>query len=452
MESYGLSTQDIFATELPFSLEAEQSVLGAIIIDPSCMADVLEHLHAEHFHRPHHQELFSLLLAMYGGAQPIDPVTTLDAAASAAIFASRDDAKLYITQLVQMVPTTSNVGSYAKIVKEKYYLRSLISASRDIIEEASGHGADANELIDFAEQRIFDIRTGRDATGLMELNRAVLEAYDTLQKLAAGDKSMLGISTGFTGIDRLITGLKKSDFVLLAARPAMGKTALALNIAVNAAQASGKPVAIFSLEMSAPQLAQRIISSEAMVEGDHLNKGTLTPEEWNRIGEGVGLLFGKPILIDDTPAMTVPQMKAKLRRVKDLGLVIIDYLQLMSTGRRNDNRVQEISEITRSLKNMAKELDVPVLTLSQLTRGPESRSEHRPMLADLRESGSIEQDADIVMFLYRDEYYNPDTTEERGVAECIIAKNRHGEVGKVKLSWQGEYTRFSTMEFYRDED
>ena len=452
MEQTSHAFDDIYSRQMPYSLEAEQSVLGSIILNPDCIADVMEYVRPESFYRRQHQELFGIILRMFTAARPIDLVTVLDAAKREEVFTSADEAKIYLAQLAQVVPTTANAASYARIVQEKHYLRSLIEAGREMVDNAMEGGADAKTLIDAAEQRIFDIRQGRDTSGLVRVDRVLMEAYDRLQKLSGEQrKEYLGIPTGFSTLDAVLVGLNKSDLVLLAARPAMGKTAFALNIASNVAMRSKKAVAIFSLEMSSEQLVNRILASETPISGMQLRTGSLKGSDWANLAETSQLIAQAPIYIDDTPGMTVAEMKGKLRRVKDLGLVVIDYLQLMSTGRRTDNRVQEVSEITRSLKNLAKELDVPVLTLSQLTRGPDSRSDHRPMLADLRESGSIEQDADIVLFLYRDAYYNPDL-EQNDVAECIVAKNRHGEVGTVKLGWDGQYTRFRSVDFFRDDE
>ena len=310
---------------------------------------------------------------------------------------------------------------------------------------------DARQLLDAAEQRIFEIRQGKDATGLQRIDEIIVDAYDHLQKLSGDNREEYsGIPSGFKGLDNLLTGLNKSDLILLAARPAMGKTSFALNIATNVALRSKKAVAIFSLEMTKEQLVLRMLSSEASIPSNSLRTGQLKPDDWVKLAASADVLSKSRIYVDDTSGINVAEMKAKLRRIEDLGLVVIDYLQLMSSGRRVDNRVQEVSEITRSLKIMAKDLDVPVITLSQLSRGPDARADHRPILSDLRESGSIEQDADIVLFLYRDAYYNRDS-DEHNIAECIVSKNRHGETDSVKLTWDGQFTRFGNPEFYRDE-
>ena len=436
---------------LPHSVEAEQSVLGAILLDPGCISTALEYIKSDSFYLKQHQQLFSLMISMFSTAKSIDYVTVLNEAVAAQIFDSEQSAKVYLAQLMELVPSTANVESYCRIVQERHYLRSLMQVAHEIIDSVNESQGDAKNLLDLAEQRIFDIRQGRDATGLTKINDVIIQAYDQLQKLSSEDRNQyLGLKTGFSALDRITTGLNKSDLILIAARPAMGKTAFVLNIASNVAKLSGKQVAIFSLEMSKEQLVSRMLSSEARISGHNLRMGTLSTEEWVRLASAAEILSQTEIYLDDIPSATVADMKAKLRRLPNLGLVVIDYLQLMTTGRRNDNRVQEVAEITRNLKIMAKELNVPVITLSQLSRSPDSRTDHRPMLSDLRESGSIEQDADIVMFLYRDAYYNDDS-EEQNIAECIVAKNRHGETDMVRLHWDGAHTLFTSLESYRDD-
>lgn len=436
--------------QLPHSIEAEQSVLGAILLDPGCISTALEYIKSDSFYLKQHQQLFSLMISMFSTAKSIDYITVLDEAVAAQIFDSEQSAKVYLAQLMEMVPTTANVESYCRIVQERHYLRSLLQVAHEIIDNVNESQGNAKNMLDLAEQRIYEIRQGRDATGLTKINDVIIQAYDQLQKLSSEDRSQyLGLKTGFSALDRITTGLNKSDLILIAARPAMGKTAFVLNIASNVAKSSKKQVAIFSLEMSKEQLVSRMLSSEARISGHNLRMGTLTTEEWVRLASAAEILSQTEIYLDDIPNVTVADMKAKLRRLPDLGLVVIDYLQLMSTGRRDGNRVQEVSEITRNLKIMAKEMNVPVITLSQLSRSPDSRTDHRPMLSDLRESGSIEQDADIVMFLYRDAYYNEES-EEQNVAECIVAKNRHGETDTVRLHWDGSHTLFTSLESYRE--
>jgi replicative DNA helicase len=443
---------ELSAQELPFSAEAEQSVLGAMLIEPGCISSVLQYLSSpDCFYRPQHKQLFSIMLQMFTVGANIDLITVLEQAKAQKVFASDEDAKIYLTQLAQIVPSVANIEAYAAIVQEKHYIRSLVYAAKDIVEMSHDPQIDAKTLLDSAEHRIFSIRQGREAGGLIPIEEIILSTYDQLQRLSGDDKEeYAGIPSGFSQLDQITTGLNKSDLILLAARPGMGKTAFALNIAANVATKAKKAVAIFSLEMSREQLVMRILSSEASIQSQQLRTGTLSAGDWERLALSAQMLSSSPIYIDDTPGITVAEMKAKLRRVRELGLVVIDYLQLMSTGRRIDNRVQEVSEITRSLKIMAKELNVPIITLSQLSRGPESRSDHRPMLSDLRESGSIEQDADIVMFLYRDAYYDRDSAEQN-VAECIVSKNRHGETDTVNMGWEGQFTRFTTLERFRNE-
>lgn len=435
---------------VPYSLEAEQSVLGAVLLDSSCLTLIMQHLKPEHFYVTPHRDIYACMVRMFTTGQEIDFVTLLEELKSEGVY---DEAggKNYLLQLAESVPTTQNVEAYCKIVQEKYYVRTLVSVAQEIVDNAADESVDAARLLDSTEQKIFEIRQGRNAHGLTRIDEIIIDTYDQLQKLTGEDKAdFAGLSTGFSEIDRITTGLNKSDLILIAARPAMGKTSFAINIAEYVAAKSDKSVAIFSLEMSKEQLVSRMLSSDALIQSHLLRSGNLTGDDWVKLAEAAELLSKSPIYIDDSAGITVPEMKARLRRVKNLGLVVIDYLQLMSTGKNISNRVQEVSEITRNLKIMAKDLQVPVITLSQLSRSTEGRADHRPMLSDLRESGSIEQDADIVMFLYRDEYYNQESSEHN-IAECILAKNRHGAVGSIKLHWQGEYTKFSNLEMGRHE-
>ncbi|HCC00311.1 MAG TPA: replicative DNA helicase, partial [Ruminococcaceae bacterium] len=326
-----------------------------------------------------------------------------------------------------------------------YYLRSLINVSKEIMDAAARETDDVRAVVDMAEQRIYDIRQDRQGEGLHPVREVILETYDRLKKISGADKKdFLGMPTGFSELDRYIKGLNRSDLILLAARPAMGKSAFALNIAQHVADVGGK-VAFFSLEMTREQNVTRMLSAQARIENGKLLTGELSADEWVRLAEGADSLSKFPLYFDDTSGVTVPEIKARCRRMRDLDLVIIDYLQLMSAGRRIDNRVQEVSEITRSLKIMAKDLNVPILTLSQLSRGTETRTGHRPQLSDLRESGSIEQDADIVLFLYREDYYEQNE-ENHNQATCIVGKNRHGSTGDVSLHWDGAHTEFTSLE------
>ena len=367
--------------------------------------------------------------------------------------------KTYLMQLAQLVPSLSNVESYAKIVRDKYDIRCLMITAREILDEAGDGSVDASLLLDSAEQKIFDIRRGKNMQGLQHIHEMVMESIDRLDLLASGDESVLPIPTGLRQLDQCITGLNRSDLILIAARPGMGKTSFALNIMRNVALQQKKRVAFFSLEMAKEQLCSRMLSTEALIQGTKLRTGRLEDDEWARLIEAGDVLSKTEMYFDDKPDITVPEIKAKLRRLGNVDLVIIDYLQLMNgTNPRESNRVQVISEITRNLKIMAKELNVPVITLSQLSRATEKRGseQRRPMLSDLRDSGSIEQDADIVLFLYREVYYSgSDGTAaediDRNKSECIVAKNRHGETKTIPLHWQGEFMRFTSQEVIHSE-
>ena len=443
----------LLGMEMPYSMEAEQSVLGAVLVEPGCLSELVEKLRPESFFRSQHKALFGEMVRMFTGGEPVDFITLLEAAREAEIFQTEQEAKVYLTHLMEIVPSVRNLSAYVDIILDKQLVRNLMEISGDILSEARESGAEGHLLLDSAEQRIYDVRQGRSAKGLVSISDTLIETYDRLNKLSGDDREQyLGIRTGFSAVDERIGGLNKSDLILIAARPGMGKTSFALNIAANVAIKAKKKVAIFSLEMSSEQLTTRMLSCEACVESRRLRSGLLEGDDWTRLAEAAQLLNKAPILIDDTAGITIPEIKAKLRRIKDLDLVIIDYLQLMSSGRHTDNRVQEVSEMTRNLKLMAKELNIPVVVLSQLSRATESRQGHKPMLSDLRESGSIEQDADIVMFLYRESYYllqEGQEAPEQDTVECIVSKNRHGETGSAVLCWDGQYTRFTTLEEWR---
>lgn len=435
------------ARELPHSIEAEQSVLGAIIADPQVLSDVIELIKPEYFYNDQHKALYSIMLQMNSMSLPVDIVTVLNEAEKQHIFESPAEGRRYLAEIGNMLPSTANIESYCKIVADKYFLRSLSYVARSILEEVQSGEQNAQLLLDSAEQKIYDIRQGRDVRGLVPLSEAISEAYDRLGKISGPDKDKyVGARTGFTLLDSITSGLNKSDLIIIAARPGMGKTSFAMNIATNVARRAEKEVVTFNLEMSKEQIATRILSTEALVESNTLRNGRISGDDWVKLATSAGYLSTLPLYIDDTASMTVQKMKAKLRRTKNLGLVIIDYLQLMESTSKSDNRVTVISEITRQLKVMAKELNVPVILLSQLSRAVESRTDKRPMLSDLRESGSIEQDADIVLFLYRDAYYNKES-QRQNISECNVAKNRHGETGTVELIWDGQYTRFSNPDY-----
>ncbi len=437
----------ISSRELPHSIEAEQSVIGAVLADSSVLPVVVEKIKPEYFYSDQHKAIYSIITRMFTSGLPVDIITVLDEAEKLHIFESSAEGKRYLAEIGNTLPSTSNIESYCKIVADKFFIRTLGYAARTILEDIQSGEHDAQLLLDAAEQKIYDIRQGRDVKGLIPISEAITEAYDRLGKISGPDKEKyVGARTGFTLLDSITSGLNKSDLIIIAARPGMGKTSFAMNIATNVARRSDKEVVTFNLEMSKEQLATRILSTEALVDSNSLRNGRISGEDWVKLATSAGYLSTLPLYIDDTASMTVQQMKAKLRRTKNLGLVIIDYLQLMESTSRSDNRVLVISEITRQLKVMAKELNVPVILLSQLSRAVESRTDKRPMLSDLRESGSIEQDADIVLFLYRDAYYNKES-QRQNISECIVAKNRHGETGTVELIWDGQYTRFSNPEY-----
>lgn len=431
---------------MPFSLEAEQSVLGAVLIDPECITEVATLLVPEDFYVAQNIAIFDAMIQMFNLHQEIDLVTVLDRLRRDGIF-DEDRGKEYIVELADFVPTTANVVKYAEIVKEKSTLRQLIQAAKEISDSCFEAAGEVTDILDLAEQRVYDIANGKSNQDFVPISKAVLAAYDRLAALSLGDKSQFaGVPTHFYELDRLVGGLSKTDLIILAARPGVGKTSLALNIAENVAIFEKKKVCIFSLEMSKEQLATRMLASQSKVDSRRMMSGTINETEWPRLAEAASVLSATEIKIDDTPGVKITEMKAKLRREKDVGLVIIDYLQLMETGGRGDNRVNEISILTRQLKIMAKELNVPIICLSQLSRSTEKRAgNHRPMLSDLRDSGSIEQDADIVLFIYRGENYD-DVEEEDKVNEIIVAKNRHGATGNVEVVWAGEYTKFMNLE------
>ncbi len=437
--------QELFAKQVPSSLEAEQAVIGSILIDSRCAPEVVELLRADDFYQRHNREIFETICSMFGFSQVIDPITVLDAMKSRGVFED-NVTREYMLQLMEITPTAANVMQYARIVKDKALLRSVLSAAEDITGLVlEGQGA-ADEILEAAEQKIFAIRQGRAHQGLFHIGAVLVEVYDRLIELSKNAGQIPGIPTGIAEIDSMISGLNNSDLILIASRPGMGKTSIALNIALNAAKKAKKAVVVFSLEMSREQLGLRLVSSESFIDSKKLQTGDLSDSDWENLLSSSTVLSKLDLRMDDNPAITVNEMKAKCRRVENLGLIIIDYLQLMQGSKRTDNRSQEVSEISRGLKIMAKELNVPVLCLSQLSRANESRGDKRPMLSDLRESGAIEQDADIVMFLYRDSYYNKEA-ENPNEAECIVAKNRHGETGTVTLEWIGRYTTFSSREW-----
>ena len=421
-----------------FSLEAEQSLLGSIMIDPSCMDRLAAVIGADDFYLPEHSQIFSAMQSMYLKSKNIDVVTLIEELVQSGTY---DEAggREYLKLVAQAVPAAVNALDYAKIVRDKAILRQLVEAGEDIAEAAYAGDDETEALLEYAEGKVFRIAEGRENKNFVHIRDALVQVYDRLTKLSQDPEALRGTPTGFTALDNVIVGMGDSDLVLIGARPGMGKTSFAMNIATEAAIRTKKTVCVFNLEMSAEQLANRMLSSEAQIDSYKMRSGELTGDDWKAIAHASSRLSETEILIDDTPGITVTAMKSKLRRVKNLGLVLVDYLQLMQSDRHTDNRVNEVGEISRGLKLLAKELGVPVVCCAQLSRGPENRVDKRPMLSDLRDSGAIEQDADIVMFLYKDEVV------DQSVAEVIVAKNRHGSLDKVKLGWIGRYTKFTNL-------
>ena len=436
---------DELTRKLPFSLIAEQSLLGSILFSPESITDISDIISPEDFYLSEHAQIYTAMKELFIINKEIDYVTLVDMLVSRGVY-NKSGGVDYIRTLGNAVPNALNIKDYAEIVKHKSLLRKLIDTCDDISEKAYSEEGNPSELIEYAEARIFDIAEGRDVKSLVHIRDVLRAVHEELNTLAKEGEGARGTKTGFSGIDNVLAGMGNSDLVLIGARPGMGKTSFALNIATNVALQTGKNVCIFSLEMSAEQLVTRIIASEAMIDSYALRTGKLDTKQWEDIAATSSRLAGCNILIDDTAGITVAGMKGKLRRVKNLGLVVIDYLQLMQSDRHSDNRVQEVGDISRNLKLMAKELNVPVICCSQLNRGTESRTDKRPMLSDLRDSGAIEQDADTIIFLYRNEYYDADAKPDEGsVAEVMIAKNRHGSVGNVKVGWVGKFTKFRSL-------
>ncbi len=443
---------------LPYSLEAEQSVLGAVLVEPDCINIVGDKLRPEHFYLPEHQAIFNVMVRKMIQNERIDFVTVLESLKSERYF-SGEEGKAYLLKLANTVPYISNLENYAGIVRDKYEARCLIKAAREITEEAMDPSVETSMLLDSAEQRIYNIRQDRQTGGLMHIKDVLASNYEIFRKLTSDERDQyVGIPTGISTLDEVTSGLNRSDLIIVGARPGMGKTSFALNIARNVAMLQNKTVAFFNLEMSREQMVNRLLSSEARVSSKKLRVGNLSADEWGRISVASSALCQAPIYLDDTASITVPEMKARLRRIKNLGFVVVDYLQLMHSARRIDNRVQEVSEITRSLKIMAKEMNVPIMVCAQLSRGTEKKGEnHRPQLSDLRESGSIEQDADQVLFLYRNDYYKNENNQDPNAApapdtsEVIVAKNRHGDTRAVPLAWSGEFTQFTALDPQRDQ-
>lgn len=436
----------------PHDIEAEQAVIGSMLTDKDAVADGVEVLKPEDFYRQDNQTIYEAIINLYNKAEPIDIITVKAELTSLGKFEAVGGLE-YLAILPDKVPTTANVEKYIKIVEEKAILRNLIKASNELINLGYAETEEVDDIIEQAEKRIFEIAEGKNQKGYTAIKDILVESFAEIERLYNQKQPITGIATGFTDLDYKTAGLHNSDLILVAARPAMGKSAFALNIATNAAVNAKVPVAIFNLEMSKSQLVNRILCSEAMVDSNKIRTGKIEEDDWVKLATALGPLSEAPIYIDDTPGISVSEIRAKCRKLKlekNIGLIVIDYLQLIrGSGKKNSSREQEISEISRSLKILAKELDVPVIALSQLSRAAEARADHRPMLSDLRESGAIEQDADIVMFLYRDDYYNQDS-EKKNIAEIIMAKHRSGATGTVELLWLGSYTKFVNIEKYRE--
>ena len=436
----------------PHDIEAEQAIIGSMLTDKDAVIAAVEVLQEQDFYREDNKIIYSAILNLYNRAEPIDIITLKSELKSMGKFEAVGGLE-YIVQLPDKVPTTSNVEQYIKIVEEKSMLRALIKTADELITLGYDPTQEVEQVIDTAEKKIFQVMQKKNQKGYSSIKDFLVDTFTQLEKLYNQKESITGVPTGFVDLDYRTSGLHNSDLILVAARPAMGKSAFALNIATNAAVRAKVPVAIFSLEMSKEQMTNRILCSEAMVDSAKVRTGKIDDDEWAKLAATSGELSEAGIYIDDTPGISIMEIRAKCRKMKlekNIGLVVIDYLQLVQgSNKKGGSREQEIAEISRSLKILAKEIDVPVIALSQLSRAPEQRIDHRPMLSDLRESGSIEQDADIVMFLYRDDYYNEDT-EKKNIAEVIIAKHRSGATGTVELLWLANYTKFANIERYRE--
>ena len=447
---------ELLHRQTPHSIEAEQAVLGSMILDARCVPDIIGMLSVDDFYSVTNRDIYNTIFSMFNFSKPIDPVTVLDNMRADAVI--NDDSAAYIRDLVLMTPTAANAMEYAQIVRDKSLLRAIMDTGNDISSMALTGEGGADNILEAAEKKVYSLRQGRDREGLQPIAKVLLEAYEQINEASKDGTGIPGLATGLHELDRTIMGLNKADFILIASRPGMGKTSIALNIALHVARTSDKKVAVFSLEMSCEQLALRLLSSESYIDGKKLQTGRLNPDEWQRLSDAAASISKAGLLISDQAAITVSDMNAQCRRIQNLGLIIVDYLQLMQSASAtrggsggSENRVQVVSEITRMMKIMAKELNVPVLCLSQLSRETEKRtSNKRPLLSDLRDSGSIEQDADIVLGLYRDEYYNKES--ESHIAECIVLKNRRGETGTIELHWMPEYTTYTSLERRHDID
>lgn len=444
LNEYG--TEDT-VRKMPASLASERALLGSILIDPACITEVLTTVGADDFYVTEHKEIFLAMRELFDASNEIDPVTLIDSLVHKGVY-EKAGGEDYIRSLLEATPSAMNVQDYARIVKEKSTLRRIITTCADVSDMTFTEQEEVAHILDYAQSQFTEISAGRDSRNFRQIRDVLRDVLASLHERTDDPNASHGTPTGFSGVDRILVGMGDSDLIILGARPGMGKTSFALNVATNVAITEKKAVCVFSLEMSAEQLVERLLSSEAMVESYALRSGQLSPEDWKKIADAAMRLSATNLYIDDTSGMTVTAMKAKLRRVENLGFVVIDYLGLMESEQHYDNRALEVGVISRGLKLMAKEMRVPILCCAQLSRGPEGRTDKRPQLSDLRESGSIEQDADVVMFLYRDEYYKTDRSpdaQEGNIAEVIIQKNRHGATGNVKMGWIGAYTKFRTL-------
>ena len=438
---------ELLGRKTPHSAPAEQAVVGSMLIDPRCIPDVLERLKGDEFYIKLNRDIYETMASMFAYGQIIDPVTVLDQMKVRGVYT--DECDSYMAEIMRITPTASNVMEYAAIVRDRALLRRLAETADEINNMVYEGSGEAESMLEAAERKIYALRQGRNVGGLVPISSVVQNVFDELSEAAASGNKIPGLSTGLPDLDRTILGLNKSELILIAARPGMGKTSIALNIALNAAMTLHKTVAMFSLEMSREQLVSRLLSRAALVPGQNLLTGQLTEQQWRAIADAAQTLSATDIRIDDNPTLTVSDLNAQCRRVPNLDLVVIDYLQLMQSAGSghswsNESRTQAVSDISRMMKIMAKELNVPVVCLSQLSRANESRTDKRPMLSDLRESGAIEQDADVVIGLYRDGYYNKEC-ENPNLAEAIVLKNRKGETGTVQLAWLPEYTSFGSV-------
>ena len=442
---------ELFSRQMPHSLEAEQAVLGSILIDSRCTAQVISALKPDDFYTELNKGIYEVICSMFNFARPIDAVTVLDEMKLQGIF-NAQSSQSYLVELMNVTPTAANVMRYVEIVRDKAMLRSIASVAADITAAVNEGTGSSGDVLENAERRIYALRQGRSLGGLEPISSILGEVYQNLAELSRTQGGIPGLPTGIGELDETIMGLKNSDFIILASRPGMGKTSLALNMALNVGKKTGKAVAIFSLEMSRQQLATRLLSSEAYVDSKKLQTGMLSKDDWQKLSAATAAISRTRLYIDDNSIVTVSDMNAQCRRISDLGLVVIDYLQLMTsaTGEGSESRLQAVAEISRMLKIMAKELNVPVLCLSQLSRASTQRQDKRPMLSDLRESGSLEQDADIVLGLYREDYFNRET-EDHNKAELIVMKNRHGNTGTIPVQWMPEYTTYASLERFREE-